>query len=129
MDLPLTSLAGGLLLIATILSVGYELWRAVARSGVGPNDDLRSWVTGLPLYIGATIASVLLLAGWEYASIVGLAFAMLACLASIFWYGPTILLARRPGMFDWFEDRVFTMLVAIVAVLLVCDLLGVSLVA
>jgi hypothetical protein len=129
MDMPLPTIAGWLLLIATILSVGYELWRAVARTGVGPNDSLRAWVTGLPLYAGALVVSFLLLVGWEWASVLGLAYGLLASLASIFWYGPTVLLARRPGMVDWLEDRVFTMLVAIVALLLACDLLGVSLIA
>jgi hypothetical protein len=129
MDVPLPTLAGWLLLMATILSVGYELWRAVARTGVGPNDSLRAWVTALPLYAGALVVSLLLLVGWEWASLLGLAYGLLASLASIFWYGPTVLLARRPGTIDWVEDRVFTMLVAIVALLLACDLLGVSLVA
>jgi hypothetical protein len=129
MEWPLALVAGWLLLAATLLSVGYELWRAVARTGIGPNDTMRDWVMALPLYAGAVVVSILLVAGWELAPLAGIAYGLLASLASIFYYGPRVLLARRPGMVDWVEDRVFTMLVALVAVLLAFDLLGVTLVA
>jgi phosphatidylserine synthase len=128
-DLPLPIVAAWLLLAATVISVVYELWRATARAGVGPNDSMADWLKGLPLYAGALVVVLLLLAGWELAPVLGLAYGVLASLASILWYGPTILCGRRPGIIDWVEDRVFTMLVAIVAVLLAFDLLGVSLVA
>jgi hypothetical protein len=121
---PLALVAGWLPLAATLLSVGYELWRAVARTGIGRNDTMRDWVMALPLYAGAVVVSILLIGGWELAPLAGIAYGLLA---SIFYYGPRVLLARRPGMVDWVEDRVFTMLVAIVAVLLAFDLLGVTL--
>jgi hypothetical protein len=40
-----------------------------------------------------------------------------------------LLPTRQPQLIDWVEDRVFTMLVAIVFVLLAYDLLGFSLTA
>jgi len=129
MELPITTVAGWLLLVASILSAGYELWRAIARTGVGPNDRMADWLRGLPIYVGSLVTSGLLILGWEYALIPGLAYAVLAAAASIFWYGPSILPGRRPGVVDWFEDRVFTILVGTVAMLLVLDVLGVTLVA
>jgi hypothetical protein len=129
MTLPLSVLAGWLLLAATIISVTYELWRAVARTNVGPSDTMRAWISGLPLYAGALAASLLLLLGWEFAPLLGLAFGLLASGMSIFWYGPSVLCQRRPGALDWFEDRVFTMLVGIVALLLTFELAGITLAA
>lgn len=129
MELPLTVLAGWLLLTAAVLSWGYELWRAVARTGVGPNDTMRDWLMTAPIYVGALAVSALLLVGWEFAPILGLVYGVGSCLASTFYYGPSVLIARRPGLVDWIEDRLFTMLVAIVALLLALHLAGVSLVA
>lgn len=129
MEIALTVLAGWLLLAAAILSWAYELWRATARTGVGPNDAMRDWLMMLPVYAGAVAMSALLIAGWEFAPLLGFVYAVASCLASTFWYGPRVLLDRRPGLVDWIEDRLFTMLVAVVAVLLGLDLAGISLVA
>jgi phosphatidylserine synthase len=127
MDLTLASQAGWLLLVAAIISVTYELWRATAHAGVSSNDSMSGWLQGLPIYVVAVAVSVLLIVGWEWAPIAGLVVSGASCLASIFWYGPTILPPRQPGLVDWIEDRVFTMLVAIVFVLLVYDVLGATL--
>jgi phosphatidylserine synthase len=129
MELALANQAGWLLLAAALISVLYELWRAMARAGVSPNDSMSSWLQGLPIYVIAVAVAMLLIVGWEWAPVAGFAVAGLSCLASIFWYGPTVLPTRQPQLIDWVEDRVFTMLVAIVFALLAYDLLGFSLTA
>lgn len=128
MEPSLAGHAGWLLLVAALISVLYELWRATARAGVSPNDSMAKWIQGLPVYVVAIVVSVLLIAGWEWASLAGLVVAGGSCLASIFWYGPTVLIERQPGLIDWVEDRLFTMLVAIVFVLLVYEVAGFRLV-
>jgi hypothetical protein len=42
----------------------------------------------------------------------------------IFYYGPKILMARRPGPIDWIESNVFLGLLFAVAVLSINHLLG-----
>jgi hypothetical protein len=129
MELSLTIVGAWLLLAATLISVTYELWRATARRDVSVNDNMKGWLQSLPLYGGAVVVVVLLFAGWDFAPILGFAYGLLAVAASMFWYGPTVMLHRRPELIDWIEDRAFTILVGIVAVLFACELIGVSLVA
>jgi hypothetical protein len=80
--------------VAAVISVVYELWRATARDGVSPNDSMSGWLQGLPIYIVAVVVSVLLIIGWEWAPVAGLIISGGSCLASIVWYGPTILPPR-----------------------------------
>jgi phosphatidylserine synthase len=129
MEVSLTIVSAWLLLLAALISVSYELWRALARTSVGPNDTIADWLKGLPLYVGAAVVVALLFAGWEFAPLLGLAYGVLATAASIFWYGPTVMLQRRPSLIDWVEDRLFTILVGLVTFLLACDLAGISLLA
>jgi phosphatidylserine synthase len=124
LELSLTSQAGWLLLIAAVISVTYELWRATARAGVSPNDTMKGWIQGLPIYAVALAVSVLLIIGWEWAPLAGLVVAGASVLASIFWYGPTVLPTRQPRLVDWVEDRVFTILVGVVFALLAYEVLG-----
>jgi hypothetical protein len=129
MELSLTIVGAWLLLTATLISVTYELWRATARRDVSVNDNMKTWLQSLPLYGGAIVVVVLLLAGWEFAPILGFAYGLLAVAASMFWYGPTVMVPRKPELIDWIEDRTFTILVGLVAFLFAVDLAGVSLVA
>jgi hypothetical protein len=57
-------------------------------------------------------------------SLGGLVVAGASVLASIFWYGPTVLPTRQPRLVDWVEDRVFTILVGVVFALLAYEVLG-----
>jgi hypothetical protein len=45
---------------------------------------------------------------------------------SIFYYNPRIMLARKPGIIDWFEDLVFTGLLFVAAALLLYAISGTS---
>lgn len=127
MELTLAGQAGVLLLGAAVLSAIYELWRAVAHTGVTKYDSIRVWYLSMTVVALEVVVGVLLLAGWEWAPHLGLVLAGALLLTSIFYYGPKVLFERKPGLVDHFEDRVFTALVAIVVVLLGYQLLGVTL--
>lgn len=127
MELTLASQAGWLLLGAAVLSAVYELWRAVARTGVMKYDSIRAWLLSMTVVVLEVVVAVLLLAGWDWAPHAGLVLAGGLLLVSVFYYGPKVLFERRPELVDHFEDRVYTALVAIVAVLLAYQLLGVTL--
>ena len=127
MELTLASQGGWLLLGAAVLSAVYELWRAVARTGVMKYDSIRAWLLSMTAVALEVVVAVLLLVEWEWAPHAGLVLAGGLFLLSVFYYGPKVLFERRPGLVDHFEDRVYTALVAIVAVLLGYRLLGVTL--
>ena len=127
MELTLASQGGWLLLGAAVLSAVYELWRAVARTGVMKYDSIRAWLLSMTAVALEVVVAVLLLVEWESAPHAGLVLAGGLFLLSVFYYGPKVLFERRPGLVDHFEDRVYTALVAIVAVLLGYRLLGVTL--
>lgn len=127
MELTIAGQAGLLLLAAAVLSAAYELWRAVARTGVMRYDSLRAWFLSMTVVVVEVVVAALLLAGWAWAPLAGLILATGLFLISVFYYGPSVLFERRPGLVDHFEDRVFTALVAVVAVLLGYQLLGVTL--
>ncbi len=127
MDVTLASQGGWLLLGAAVLSAVYELWRAVARTGVMKYDSIRAWLLSMTVVALEVVVAVLLLVEWEWAPHAGLVLAGGLFLVSVFYYGPKVLFERRPGLVDHFEDRVYTALVAIVAVLLGYQLLGVTL--
>lgn len=110
-----------------MLSAVYELWRAVARTGVMKYDSIQAWLLSMTVVVVEVVVAALLLAGWQWAPHVGFILALGLLLISVFYYGPKVLLERRPGLVDHFEDRVFTALVAIVALLLGYQLLGVTL--
>lgn len=127
MELTLASQGGWLLLGAAVLSAVYELWRAVARTGVMKYDSIRAWLLSMTVVALEVVVAVLLLVEWEWAPHAGLVLAGGLFLLSVLYYGPKVLFERRPGLVDHFEDRVYTALVAIVAVLLGYQLLGVTL--
>lgn len=123
----LESISAWTLIVSFALSLLYELWRATAKAGVSRYDSMRGFVQGLWLYVLATIVVVLLFAGTPFAAWVGLIFSTLVILVSIFYYNPTMLPARKPGMIDWFEDLVYTGLAFVVAALLTLEVSGFAL--
>ncbi|WP_203581129.1 hypothetical protein [Microbacterium hibisci] len=123
----LESLSAWVLIVAFALSLVYEFWRATARAGVSRYDSMRAFVQGLWLYALAAVVVVLLLLGVPFAAWVGLVFAALVILVSIFYYNPTMMPAREPGLFDWFEDLVYTGLLFVTAALLALEVAGLTL--
>jgi hypothetical protein len=120
--------AAWILLGAFALSLVYELYRATTKAGTSRHDSMQSFVrNNVGFYIVATIVIALLFAGPEWAAWIGLLFSGGAIIASIVYYNPIIMLARAPGIIDWFEDIVFTGLLFAAATLLLYDVLGVTL--
>ena len=104
----LTRDAAWVLTAATTLSILYELYRATVRSGVSEHDSIRGFVVQLPSYAAAAAVIVVLFVGGDWAAWVGLAFCAVVIAISITYYNPRIMLDRKPGLIDWFEDLVFT---------------------
>jgi len=115
--------AAWVLLIAHALSCGYELWRATARAGVSEHDSLSAFLRqDIPLYVVAAVVISLLFADVGGAAWIGLAFSIVVILASVFFYNPQVMPKRQPGLFDWFEDLVFTGLHFVAAALLIYEI-------
>jgi hypothetical protein len=123
----LESLSAWTLVVGFVISLLYELWRAVAKTGVSRYDTMRAFVQELWLYVLAAIVIFLLFAGVPFAAWVGLVFAVVFILVSIFYYNPTMMPARKPGLIDWAEDFVYTGLLFVVAAFLILEVSGCTL--
>jgi hypothetical protein len=124
----MATLAAWLMASAFALSTAHEFYRATAKAGVSRYDSMRDMLTRtLPFYafalaiIGAMGAGV---TGFAWAGL-GLALVMVGI--SAFYYNPTIMAARQPGMIDWAEDVVFTGLFFASGVLLTMHVADVTL--
>ena len=105
---------------AFVLSFFYEVYRATVKAGVSQHDSVRSFILQvIALYLPAAIIITLMFGGREWAAWVGLVFSVVMILVSIFYYNPKIMLERRPGILDWFEDLVFTGLLFVAAAQLI----------
>jgi hypothetical protein len=120
--------AAWVLLAAHLLSAAYELWRATARAGVSDYDSVRNFIRqDLSLYLVAGVVVGLLFADAGPAAWLGLGFCVVVFLASVFVYNPKVLLARKPGPVDWFEDLTFTGLHFVAATMLTYHVSGTTL--
>lgn len=111
--------AAWVLVVAFVVSIAYELYRATIRAGDSRYDSTRAFVEQLPVYTAATAVIVVLFTGEDWAAWIGLTFCVVAILVSIFYYNPRILPARRPGLLDWLEDLAFTGLLFVAATQLI----------
>jgi hypothetical protein len=102
-ELTITSQAGWLLLGAPVLSAVYELRRAVARTGVMKYDSIQAWLLSMTVVVVEVVVAALLLAGWQWAPHLGFILAVGLLLISVLYYGPKVLLERRPALLDRFE--------------------------
>lgn len=123
----LESVSAWVLIVSFALSLIYEFWRATAKAGTSRYDSMRAFVQGLWLYVLAAIVIVLLFVGVPFAAWIGLVFSVLVILVSIFYYNPKMMPARQPGLFDWFEDLVYTGLAFVTATLLALEVAGLTL--
>lgn len=116
-------------LVATYtLSLIYELWRATAKAGASRHDSIGTFLKqDLVLYVMAAIVIALLFAGVPGAAWIGLVFSVVFILVSILFYNPKIMLERKPGLIDWFEDLTYTGLLFVAAALLLYEVTGWSL--
>ncbi|MDY0910867.1 hypothetical protein [Microbacterium sp. CFBP9034] len=120
----LESISAWVLVAAFALSLVYELWRATVKAGASRHDSLSAFVRELWLYVLAAVVIVLLFTGVPFSAWVGLVFAVLVILVSIFYYNPKMMVERDPGLIDWFEDLVYTGLLFVVATLLILEVSG-----
>jgi hypothetical protein len=101
--------AAWFLTAAFALSLVYEVYRATVKAGTSAHDSPASFVKdNVALYVVASVVIGLLFAGVEWAPWVGVVFTAVVIGASIVYYNPKVILDRRPGLIDWFEDLVFT---------------------
>ena len=120
----LTAHATWILVAAFGVSLLYEVYRATAKAGTSRHDSRAALARQIPLYAGAAIVIGLLLARFELASWIGLAFTAAVIGISILYYNPTIMRERQPGIIDWLEDLLFTGLLFVAAALLTYDATG-----
>lgn len=124
----LVTQAAWILVAAFALSFVYELYRATAKAGTSRHDSVQSFAkNNIAFYLAAAIVIGLMLAGFEWASWIGLLFSVGAIAASILYYNPKIMLERAPGIIDWFEDLVFTGLLFLASGLILYKTLGITL--
>lgn len=124
----LTTHAAWTLVVTFALSLLYEVYRGTVKNGTSRHDSPRALVVqGVPFYGLALIVIALLFWGHDRAAWVGLVYCVVMILVSIFYYNPKIMMERRPGLLDWFEDLVYTGLLFVAAALLLYEVLGMRL--
>ena len=123
----LESLSAWTLVVGFVISLLYELWRAVAKTGVSRYDTMRAFVQELWLYVLAAVVIALLFLGVPFAAWVGLVFAVVFIVVSIVYYNPKMMLERKPGLIDWAEDFVYTGLLFVIAAFLTLEVSGLTL--
>lgn len=114
---------------AFALSLLYELYRATVKTGIAEWDSMRSFLRQQPpIYAIGFATTALVAAGFSWAVWLALILSILIIVAGTLYYGPRILMARRPGSIDWAENNVFVGLLFAVVVLSINHLLGSTLV-
>jgi hypothetical protein len=114
--MPFVTHAAWTLLVAFTLSLAYEIYRVTVKAGTSPHDSPRTFVVQLiPFYLVAGTVVAVLFAGFTWSVWVGLVACVLLILLSIFYYNPRVMLERKPGMIDWFEDLAYTGLLFVAA--------------
>jgi phosphatidylserine synthase len=116
--------AAWVLTVTFTLSFLYELYRATVRQGTSRHDSMRGLARTLVLYAVAAAVIAALFAGVGWAAWAGLVFCVVMILVSILYYNPRIMIERKPGIIDWFEDLVYTGLLFVAATLLLYEVLG-----
>lgn len=117
------------LVALTVLSLGYELYRATVMAGTSAHDSLGSVAMLLPMYALCLWFAFRMRRGERWALWAVLAYCVIALAASLFYYNPVVMPARKPGLFDWFEDLAYTAMVFVTAVLSINALRGIELTA
>jgi hypothetical protein len=111
-------------------STAHETYRATAKAGVSRYDSMHELLTRmLPFYVVAMAAVLAMGFGVTGAAWAALVLASGMVLMSAFYYNPTIMAARQPGIIDWAEDMAFTGLFLASAVLLAAHVTDVTLTA
>ncbi len=111
------------------LSLLYELYRALVKTGIAEWDSMRYLLRRQPpFYAVGFVTTALVAVGFSWAVWLALIVSILVIVAGTLYYCPKILMARSPGPIDWIESNVFVGLLFAVAVLSINHLLGNALV-
>lgn len=116
--------AAWVLVVAVVISLAYEIWRATSKAGTSRHDSLQFLAGGLVIYGLAAVVIAVLFVGPAWAAWVGLLFCLAWIVYGILVYNPVVMLEREPGLVDWVEDLVFMGLLFVAATLLLYDVLG-----
>ncbi len=107
------------------LSLLYEFYRATVKTGITEWDSMRYLLRQQPpFYAVGFVTTALVAVGFSWAVWLALIVSLAVIMVGIFYYGPKILMARRPGPIDWAENTIFGGLLFAVAVLSINYLLG-----
>ena len=113
---------------AFAISTVHEVYRATVKAGVSRYDSMRELLTRtLPFYVFGMALVVALGLGVQGMAWVGLVLSVAMVFVSAFYYNPTIMAARLPGMVDWAEDVAFTGLFFASGALLAAQVAGITL--
>ncbi len=107
------------------LSLLYEIYRAIVKTGITEWDSMRYFLRRQPpFYVVGFVTTALVAVGFSWAVWLALIVSILVIVIGTFYYCPKILMTRRPGPIDWIESNVFVGLLFAVAVLSINHLLG-----
>ena len=108
------------LLVTFTLSLGYEVYRGMTRTGVASFDTFNAVL--VIFYLVGFGMAVLVRTNhrWAWWLVLLLTLALIAI--GTFYYDPTILPVRHPGPLDWFESVAYLGLLFIAAYLCVQQL-------
>ena len=115
-----------ILLTTFTLSLGYEVYRDIAKAGVSPFDTFNP-ALALFYLIGFGM-TVLVRTNQRWAWWLVLLFTLGLIALGTFYYDPVILPARHPGPLDWFEGVAYLGLLCIATFLCLQQLRGTILV-
>lgn len=117
------------LVALTVLSLGYELYRATVMAGTSVHDTLGDVALLVPPYALGLWFGWRMKRGERWALWAVLVYCVLILAISLLYYNPVVMAARQPGVIDWFEDLAYTAMVLVTAYLATNALRGVNLVA
>lgn len=110
------------LLTALSLSLGYELYRVIAKAGVSSYDTFNPAL--LLFYLMGFGMAALIRSNRRWAWWLVLLFTLVLIAMGTFYYDPIVLLARHPDLIDWCESGAYLGLLWVIAFLSVQQLRG-----
>ncbi len=124
----LETYAAWVLIAALGYSLLYEVWRDFFKAGTTKHDSPQQfWLLLAALYLPGAIVIWMLLVGITGGAWAGLIFSGLFVVVSVLYYNPAIMIERKPSIWAWVEDLVYTGLLFVATALLLLEVLGFTL--
>lgn len=124
----LAVIAAWVLIASLGYSLLYEMWRDLVKAGSTTHDSPKQLLMLIPVLYGPGAVIIwMLLAGIPGATWAGLVFSVVFVLVSVLYYNPVIMIDRKPSLWAWIEDLVYTGLLFVAAALLLLDVAGYTL--